>query len=131
MRLHLTPVIAGATAYAVVNALLSMASTNPRSILYFLCPVVSAIVADIWHAKRARVLSSLHLMVVLLPTVIMYAVQLGFALTVSTPMGGPGYYALALLTYCVASLIGFAMSATVRTLVFDYGYDTDQAEFEY
>lgn len=131
MRLHLPPVIAGAATYAAVNVLLSMASTNPRSILYFLCPLLSAVVADIWHAKRAEALSSLHIIVVLLPTVIMYVVQLGFALTISTPMGGPGYYALALLTYCVASLIGFAISATVRTLIFDYGYDTDDAELGY
>lgn len=131
MRSYLLPFLGAMVAYVVANVVVTMSASSNGSILFLLCPAVAAIVADLWHARVSPILSAEHISVVFLPTVVMFAVQILFAVTISTPMGGIGYYMVAFLLYLLVAGLGFAASALVRTLIFGFGYDPDDEAFAY
>ena len=131
MRSYLMPFLGGMVAYMAVNVVVTMLTTSNQSPLFFLCPFVAALVADLWHARLAPVLSVEHLSVVFVPTLIMGLVQIVIAIALGGAFGALGYYLLALLLYLVVAGAAFAVSAMVRTLVFGYGYDADQEASAY
>lgn len=126
MRSYILPCLGALVAYMVVNIVVTMLTTFNQSPLFFLCPFVAALVADLWHARFAPVLSVEHLSVVFVPTLIMGLVQIVIAIALGGAFGALGYYLLALLLYLVVAGAAFAVSAMVRILVFGYGYDADQ-----
>lgn len=126
MRSYLMPFLGGMVAYAVVNVVVTMLVTSNRSLLFFLCPFVAAIVVDLWHARLSPVFSVEHLSLVFVPTLVMGLTQIVIAIALGGALGAFGYYLLALLLYLVVAGMGFAVSAMVRILVFGYGYDVEQ-----
>lgn len=126
MRSYVMPFLGGMVAYVVVNVVVTMVATSNHSLLFFLCPFVAAIVADLWHARMSPVFSVEHLSLVFVPTLVMALGQAVLAIAIGGALGALGYYLLALLLYLVVAGIGFAVSAMVRILVFGYGYDAEQ-----
>ena len=131
MRSYLLPFLAALVSYVVVNVLLMMLVASDQSPLFFLCPLVAAVVADIWHARMAPVYSVEHVSLVFLPILVIGLAQMAIAIAVGSAIGNIGYYLLALLLYLVVAGVAFAVSAMVRILVFGYGYDTDQEAAAY
>lgn len=125
------PFLGALVAYMVVNIVVTIMTTSDQSPLFFLCPLVAALVADLWHARWAPVLSVEHVSVVFIPTLIMGLVQIVFVIALGGAFGALGYYLLALLLYLVVAGATFLVSAMVRILVFGYGYDTDQEASAY
>ena len=121
-------VVGGVAAYMLTNFIVSFAVNDPRHILFLLCPAAAAIVADLWHAKAAPILSGSHLAAVFLPVIIMFAIQLGLTTLSGAARGGAGYYLSALGIYLAVAAAAFAVSAFVRTVLFSYSFDPEAAE---